>query len=145
MSASQRSSPGAWNQIPRPIRRLYVCAIAGLLIGILPDLVNALDGLEVISLSASEELLIKRIKWYLIVPALALLYTWWIASHVRFVRRLRALEYRVCPRCAYSLVGLPDEHTCPECGIEYSVESLRAQWKRWLDAPWRWRRQSDAP
>ncbi len=28
-----------------------------------------------------------------------------------------------CPRCAYSLDGLPTVHTCPECGLEYDRES----------------------
>jgi hypothetical protein len=25
----------------------------------------------------------------------------------------------LCPRCSYDLTGLPDVHTCPECGFEY--------------------------
>ena len=29
-----------------------------------------------------------------------------------------------CPSCGYSLVGLPDEHRCPECGLEYERDSL---------------------
>ena len=27
---------------------------------------------------------------------------------------------RICPACEYSLSGLPREHTCPECGREYT-------------------------
>lgn len=29
-----------------------------------------------------------------------------------------------CPICDYNLVGLPDEHTCPECGLEYDENTL---------------------
>lgn len=28
-----------------------------------------------------------------------------------------------CPRCAYSLRGLPAEHACPECGFTYDADS----------------------
>ncbi len=28
-----------------------------------------------------------------------------------------------CPRCSYSLEGLPDDHVCPECGLEYHGET----------------------
>ncbi|MBN2445456.1 MAG: hypothetical protein JXO22_01925, partial [Phycisphaerae bacterium] len=28
-----------------------------------------------------------------------------------------------CPRCNYSLRGLPARHTCPECGLAYDEES----------------------
>ncbi len=27
-----------------------------------------------------------------------------------------------CPRCAYSLRGLPTDHTCPECGLAYDED-----------------------
>jgi len=33
------------------------------------------------------------------------------------------LEER-CPRCDYSLAGLPDKHRCPECGFEYERRML---------------------
>ncbi len=29
-----------------------------------------------------------------------------------------------CPRCDYSLHGLPANHTCPECGLRYDERSL---------------------
>lgn len=29
-----------------------------------------------------------------------------------------------CPRCDYSLEGLPDRYRCPECGIEYDREMV---------------------
>jgi len=28
-----------------------------------------------------------------------------------------------CPRCGYSLQGLPADHSCPECGLRYDAES----------------------
>ncbi len=37
-----------------------------------------------------------------------------------------------CPRCGYSLRGLPAEYRCPECGLAYDAESemfkLRSPW-----------------
>jgi len=54
---------------------VYVCGIVGFAIAMLPDLVNALDGLGVISLSGSDELVIKQIKWYVIVPVLVVFYS----------------------------------------------------------------------
>jgi hypothetical protein len=29
-----------------------------------------------------------------------------------------------CPRCGYSLEGLPDEHACPECGLRYHRQAV---------------------
>ena len=39
-----------------------------------------------------------------------------------------------CPNCSYSLLGLPVEYQCPECGLKYDRESSlfaepRAWWK----------------
>ncbi len=28
-----------------------------------------------------------------------------------------------CPKCGYSLTGLPVEHNCPECGLHYDAQS----------------------
>ena len=39
-----------------------------------------------------------------------------------------------CPLCGYSLVGLPDDHTCPECGFPYERHATLFSQMRW---PWR--------
>ena len=30
----------------------------------------------------------------------------------------------MCPICAYSLLGLPDDHRCPECGFEFQRDTI---------------------
>ena len=42
-----------------------------------------------------------------------------------------------CPRCSYSLKGLPRDHQCPECGFPYddstiAVRQNRRGWKAFL-------------
>jgi uncharacterized protein (DUF983 family) len=34
---------------------------------------------------------------------------------------------RRCPRCLFSLRGLPANHACPECGLRYDEQSLHAR------------------
>ena len=51
----------------------------------------------------------------------------------RFENSLAKADYRFCLDCAYDLQGLPQRHVCPECGREYEIEILQADWKRWLD------------
>ncbi len=38
-----------------------------------------------------------------------------------------------CPRCAYPLIGLPEAHQCPECGLPYDAAS-----RMWTAVPGRW-------
>ncbi len=44
-------------------------------------------------------------------------------------RRWRFPRLPECPACLYDLSGLPDEHECPECGLQYdrSMALLRVQ------------------
>lgn len=45
-----------------------------------------------------------------------------------------------CPRCDYSLKGLPANHACPECGLRYDEQSeVYRAGGRWsvARAPWR--------
>jgi hypothetical protein len=34
-----------------------------------------------------------------------------------------------CPRCSYSLEGLPEIHVCPECGLQYNGETTYLELK----------------
>ena len=34
-----------------------------------------------------------------------------------------------CPRCGYALDGLAGEGACPECGVRYEHERVRAWWR----------------
>lgn len=48
-------------------------------------------------------------------------------------RALTAAEFRACPRCGYTLRGLPRSGTCPECGDLYTPDGLRAAWSKLLE------------
>jgi hypothetical protein len=50
----------------------------------------------------------------------------------RFKTDVRGRGYEVCLECGYSLQGLPDIHRCPECGVHYAKDSVRAEWKAWF-------------
>ncbi len=41
-----------------------------------------------------------------------------------------------CPKCGYSLEGLPEVHVCPECGLDYYGETLCLEFKAHSDS-WR--------
>ena len=60
---------------------------------------------------------------------------WWVLLLVRWrrvekplIERVRTTGGRVCPRCGYDLEILNACGTCPECGEEFSPETLRRAW-----------------
>lgn len=53
--------------------------------------------------------------WFVIVTA--------FSASRRVIRRRRGL----CPRCAYTLKGLPADAPCPECGRDAALPSLRSE------------------
>ena len=48
----------------------------------------------------------------------------------RFQSTVVALQYEVCLGCGYDLNGLPAKHCCPECGMAFDKEQVRAAWRK---------------
>jgi hypothetical protein len=48
-------------------------------------------------------------------------------------KAIREHDYRLCPSCRYSLVGLPSSGKCPECGVSYDIAQVQSEWRRWLE------------
>lgn len=49
----------------------------------------------------------------------------------KLVKRLREHSFKLCLRCGYVLEGLPSQHTCPECGVEYDFDNVQREWEKW--------------
>jgi RNA polymerase subunit RPABC4/transcription elongation factor Spt4 len=48
----------------------------------------------------------------------------------RFCRGVVERDYWVCPQCLFDLQGSKDIGRCPECGAEFTHETLRRGWIR---------------
>lgn len=59
--------------------------------------------------------------------------TWMIRKRFRRLMRehLDREDYAVCPRCGYSLRGLPEEYRCPECSVFYERRGVAREWREW--------------
>jgi hypothetical protein len=80
--------------------------------------------------------------WKLLVPAVVIpaAYAISIAAH-----SIRQRKEPFCIHCGYDLSGLPDNHTCPECGESYSHRIID-EYRR--DPNWfieRYRKRNDIP
>ncbi|MBN1344879.1 MAG: hypothetical protein JXQ73_19450 [Phycisphaerae bacterium] len=63
-----------------------------------------------------------------LVIALAMLFDVRHSRSQRFFRRLQQEDYLVCPDCHYALTGHRHGGHCPECGYQFTPESLFQDW-----------------
>ena len=134
-----------WRQLPPFVRRRYIRFLVYVVVGLAAILL--LIGLSVVAypqLSSSSFLMYSTFAYPGI--SLLLLSLW----DKRLTRRLKAVEYRLCPECGSHLTDLSGETACPECSAPCNIEQVVKAWKVfsyrwWRDAPplarrhyWRW-------
>jgi len=73
--------------------------------------------------------------WLWCMTAMIFVLVFWGSrvANRRVVFELREFELAVCDKCGYCLRGLPESHTCPDCGHEYDLADLRDTWQDWID------------
>ena len=52
---------------------------------------------------------------------------------LRIHGRLEASDHRLCCRCGYSLEALRDTGQCPECGSDYRIRDVQADWRQFAE------------
>lgn len=57
---------------------------------------------------------------------------WWIWIRIRLHSSARECGYLLCPHCLYPLVGLPNNHNCPECGRPFDLTKVETNWRWYL-------------
>ncbi len=69
----------------------------------------------------------------MLVGGVGMLGTWvcFMRPRRKLVKRLREHSSKLCLRCGYVLEGLPSQHTCPECGVEYDIDNVQREWEKW--------------
>ena len=57
----------------------------------------------------------------------------WAQKIVRDLgRQCHEADLSLCLRCGYCLIGLPEEHACPECGRHFELKHVQRSWQKWL-------------
>jgi len=65
---------------------------------------------------------------FLQVFAASLTFSLWLLPRL-LIHRLATNEFRICPRCSYSLLALPTSGACPECGLRFTLDDLQRLWR----------------
>lgn len=60
--------------------------------------------------------------WWKLIPIAVVLPASYVINVSRHILRSRKGPF--CIHCGYTLMGLPDHHTCPECGETYSFATI---------------------
>ena len=113
-----------WRQLPPFVRRQYIRFLVYAVVGLAAILL--LIGLSVVAypqLSSSSFLMYSVFAY---PPISVLLVRFW---EKRLTRRLKAVDYKLCPECGYQLTGLSGETACPECGVPCDIEQVVNAWR----------------
>jgi hypothetical protein len=50
-------------------------------------------------------------------------------SERAFVQKVHVADLKCCLVCGYLLQGLPEAHSCPECGSAYDLQDVHRAWR----------------
>ncbi len=117
--------------LSRPVRQLHLITPVLVVVLLAPHILFGLDLYNVIHLDDSTRRVLARI-WMYVLPCVCCLLisaTYWRAAAIR--KSIRESTYELCTDCGYSLSGLPQHHSCPECGKAYDLEYVRRCLKAW--------------
>ncbi|MGD8451369.1 MAG: hypothetical protein PVJ57_06080 [Phycisphaerae bacterium] len=118
-------------QIPAPVRR-ELCAVRLITAVLLFGAIFGSVGAFVVSRLTSVWVISPWIVWLWMIVFPAWLFTVPPFVARKFAKRLREARYRVCMTCGHCLLGLPQQHVCPERGSAYEYERLTHDWRAWL-------------
>ena len=113
-----------WRQLPPFVRRRYIRFLVYFVVGL-----AAIGSLMLLSPVAYPQSSFPSFVMYstFAYPGISLLLlSLW---DKRLTRRLKAVEYRLCPECGSHLTDLSGETACPECGVPCNIEQVVNAWR----------------
>ena len=113
-----------WRQLPPFVRRQYIRFLVYFVVGL-----AAIGSLMLLSPVAYPESSFSSFLTYsaFAYPPISLLLL--LLWDKRLTRRLKAVDYKLCPECGYQLTGLSGETACPECGVPCDIEQVVKAWR----------------